>query len=469
MKTEIQEQGYIRHDSVLAPTEEIRVAWHGVYGITLLRGILAHEAGLAVMRLLQELQASKPDPVVVAEAYSGAFYQLLAALHQDGGSPVADAWQAYLIQRLIDDSNLWSTAVEAQGSPHISSALRTQAQRDLRALQRLFRLDAQFIWEQTRALVTPAMPTLDEAWVPWQHLQPPAEIDQQQARHELIQTIAACPNWEELVGPLEHYWSRYGTGKLARYHVLRWDGASKVLSGIQHPDPIQLSGLIGHERQQTRILANVERFLAGLPAHNMLLYGPPGTGKSSTIKAIANTYADQGLCLLEVGKEYTGDLPQIVSSLRGRAPHYLLFIDDLSFEEHDTSYKNLKVLLEGTAEARPANVLICATSNRMNLVKENFGERGKPTEDVNWRDTMDEKQSLAHRFGLRVSFFTPDQLQYLHIVRSLVQQRQLTIAEEELQARALQWERQHAGRSGRSARQFVDDLEAEIKYQSTAP
>ncbi|GHO84881.1 ATP-binding protein [Dictyobacter formicarum] len=467
MTTEIQKQGYIRHDTVVAPTEQIRVAWHGVYGITLLRGVLAHEAGQAVMHLLQELQAAEPDPVATAEAYSVAFYQLLATLHHDGGSYVEDAWQAYLIHRLIDDSNLWSAAVEARGSHHISPTLRAQAQRDLRALQRLFQLDARFIWEQTRAVVTPAMPALGEAWVPWQQLQPPTEVDQHHARRNLIQEIAACPNWEELVGPLEQYWSRYGTGALARYHVLRWEGHAKELIGIQHPDPIQLSGLIGHERQQPRIVANVERFLSGLPAHNMLLYGPPGTGKSSTIKAIANTYADQGLCLVEVGKEYISDLPQIVAILRGRAPHYLLFIDDLSFEEHDTTYKILKVLLEGTAETRPANVLICATSNRMNLVKENFSERGKPTEDVNWRDTMDEKQSLAHRFGLRVSFITPDQKQYLHIVRSLVQQRELVIDEEELQARALLWERQHAGRSGRNARQFVDDIEAELKYQQT--
>jgi predicted AAA+ superfamily ATPase len=308
------------------------------------------------------------------------------------------------------------------------------------------------------------MPELSNAWIPWHDLQPRRDETSNHARQKLIQTIATSTDWKDLIAPLEHYWSHYGTGPFSHYHVLRWQGSKQQLEGIAHPDTIQLSELIGQERQHTRVKANIERFIAGLPAHDMLLYGPPGTGKSSTIKAIANTYAEQGLCLLEINKEHVDDLPLIVAELRGRAPHYLLYIDDLSFEENETSYKKLKVLLEGTSETRPKNVIICANSNRMNLIRENFNERGKPTEDINWRDTMDEKQSLAHRFGLRVTFLSPDQKQYLRIVRELAQHRHLHIAEDDLHNRAMQWERQHTGRSGRSARQFVDDLEAELKY-----
>jgi predicted AAA+ superfamily ATPase len=211
------------------------------------------------------------------------------------------------------------------------------------------------------------------------------------------------------------------------------------------------------------LTTNIERFLANLPAQDMLLYGPPGTGKSSTVKALANAYAAQGLCLVEVGKEEIGDLALIVAQLRGRAPHYLLFIDDLSFEDGEVAYKALKVILEGTAQARPRNVLICATSNRINLIRENFHDRGSQAEDVNWRETMDEKQSLAHRFALRVTFLSPDQRQYLRIVTELAHQRGFELPLELLQERALQWERQHAGRSGRLARQFIDDLEGESK------
>ena len=181
------------------------------------------------------------------------------------------------------------------------------------------------------------------------------------------------------------------------------------------------------------------------------------------MKALANAYADMGLRLIEVRKEFVNDLPIIVNQLRGHAPHFLLFIDDLSFEEHETEYKALKVLLEGAAEARPANVLIYATTNRLNLIRENFADRGKPGDDVHWRDTLDEKASLVARFGLRVTFMTPDQAQYLNIVIGLAHQRGLTLSEEDLRLRALTWERQHTGRSGRLARQFIDDLEAEQK------
>ncbi|GCF11728.1 ATP-binding protein [Dictyobacter arantiisoli] len=463
MKTDFQDR-YDQPIAMIPPLEKLRASVHAIHGLTLLRGVLAHAAGQAVLQLLQAL-TSQPDPIVTAEAFSNAFSQLATAAYTDPEPVVADAWQAYLVSSLIEDRNLWSTQVEQVGSPRLSPALRMQAQRDLQTLQRLFDLDAHLLWAQTCAAVTSAMPELGDAWSPWSDLQPQREPTPNTARTALAQTIATCTDWKELVSPLEQYWSRYGTGKLARYHVLRWQDNQQQLSGIAYPDPIQLTGLIGHERQQSLIKANIEHFMAGLPAHDMLLYGPPGTGKSSTIKAITNAYTAQGLHLVEIAKEDINALPLVAAELRGHAPHYLLYIDDLSFEEHETSYKKLKVLLEGTAEARPKNVLICVTSNRMNLIRENYSDRGKPIDDINWRDTMDEKQSLVHRFGLRVNFFSPDQKQYLHIVSELAQQRGIQIAEEELQGKALAWERQHAGRSGRSARQFIDDLEAEWKLE----
>jgi uncharacterized protein len=468
MQIDMNEQEHNQHAG-LTFSEQLRIAAYSVHGLTLLRGILAHSAGQSILRLLQQLATMQPDPIATAEAYSDTFNQLALAMYENSTDTVTDAWQAYLIARLIDDRNLWSAQVEDLGREHISTGLRIQAEHDLQTLQRLFNLGARLLWEQTCAAVTPTMPELGNAWIPWHNLQPRRDETNNHARQMLTQTIAASSDWKDLIAPLEHYWSRYGTGPFSHYHVLRWQGTRQQLEGIAHPDEIQLSDLIGQERQQARITTNIERFIAGLPAHDMLLYGPPGTGKSSTVKAIANAYADQGLCLLEINKEHVDDLPLIIAELRGRAPHYLLFIDDLSFEENETSYKKLKVLLEGTSETRPKNVSICATSNRLNLIRENFNERGNPTDDINWRDTMDEKQSLVHRFGLRVTFLSPDQKQYLSIVRELAQKRHIYIAEEDLQSRAMQWERQHAGRSGRSARQFVDDLEAELKYIQPAP
>lgn len=446
--------------------EQLHAALQSAQGLPLLRSILRDKAGEAVLDLLRALSASHPDAPAIATSYSHAFHELAEVANEEATPRLDDAWQAYLAARLIDDRNPWSEQVERVGSARVSPALRAQARRDLRALQRLFSLDARSLLELVDELVAPALPALRDAWIPWSGLaswraeEPPAH-----ARDTLAARIATCDDWTTLVEPLEQHWARHGTGPQARYHVLRWSATDKAFAGIAYPDPVRLASLVGQERQQERLTKNIERFLAGLPAQDMLLYGPPGTGKSSTVKALVNAYADQGLCLVEVSKEDIGDLPVVVAQLRERAPHYLLFIDDLSFEEHETAYKALKVMLEGTAEARPANVLICATSNRLNLIRENFSDRGRPTEDVNWRDTMDEKQSLAHRFALRVTFISPDQRQYLRIVEALAHQRGLELSPETLQERALQWERQHTGRSGRLARQFIDDLEAELKYR----
>jgi len=209
------------------------------------------------------------------------------------------------------------------------------------------------------------------------------------------------------------------------------------------------------------LLRNTERLLARLPAHHALLYGLPGTGKSSTVKAVAYEYANRGLRLVELAKEDLKDLPQILETLRGRGPRFILFVDDLSFEEHEVEYKSLKALLEGSIEEPPENVRLYATSNRRNLIRERFSERDE-VDDVHARDTMQEKLSLAARFGLRVTFPAPDQRRYLEIVFGLVEERGLKISGEVLKERALLWDRWHAGRSGRTARQFVDELEAEL-------
>jgi predicted AAA+ superfamily ATPase len=444
--------------------QRIEEALQAAHGLTLLSNVLSGATAQTMLKLLQNLVQHPGRPEQIALAYSETFAALAEAVNTEAAIPdLADAWQGWLVARLLDDRNPWSSQVERVGLDRVSQTLRTQARYDLRALQRFFALDARTLWESTRELVIPALPALREAWTPWLKLAPASSKTSGDARELLAAQFVASPDWGTLVEPLEAYWAKHGTGPQARYHMLYWSGNSKELVGITHPDPVRLSNLIAQERQQKRLVLNIERFLTGLPAQDMLLYGPPGTGKSSTIKALANTYADQGLCLVEVNKADIGDLPQVGALLRGRAPRYLLFIDDLSFEEHETSYKALKVLLEGTATVRPANVLICATSNRLNLIQERFSERGQPSEDVNWRDTMDEKQSLAHRFALRVTFLSPDQQGYLRIVENLARQRGLALAADLLQERALAWERQHSGRSGRVARQFIDDLEAELK------
>jgi predicted AAA+ superfamily ATPase len=452
---------FLNSTSLETTPQSIVTALQASHGITLLQSVLTDTAGQAVLELLHVLAAPHSHAEEAAISYSNAFRELALSADREGLSVLPDAWQDYLLTHLIDDVNLWSTRVEHTNG--ITQALHAQVQRDLRALHLLFQLDAQTLWQLTGNLVTQELPALQDAWVPWYDLVPLVEEQHNRDRYALAHQAVESADWATLIEPLEAYWSHHGTGPLARYQVLRWQGISEGLQGITHPDLIQLSNLIGYEREQALLKSNTGRFLANLPYHDILLYGAPGTGKSSTVKALTNAYAERGLRLVEVRKEYISDLPRIVAQLRERSPHFVLFIDDLSFEEHETDYKVLKMLLEGTAEARPKNILICATTNRLNLVRENFSDRGKPTEDVNWRDTMDEKQSLVHRFGMRVTFSSPDQQRYLKIVLGLAQQRGITLAEERLSERALRWERQHSGRSGRVARQFIDDLEAELK------
>ncbi len=443
----------------------VRAALERIHGLTLFQGVLAAAPARAVLSLLSLLAAPQGDAAGVARAYSRAF-ATLADASNDVAADLPDAWQAYLVDALLGEVNPLSRAAERAGSAAPPPGLRTQAERDLRALRLLFDLDADTLWRLTVATVTPALPALADAWTPWRDLAPPRPtrrtLSEPAPRDVFTRQVAETADWARLVDPLAAYWARHGVGPLARYHVLRWEGREGELRGIAHPDEVRLDALVAYEREQALLTANLERFLAGLPAHDALLYGAPGTGKSSTVKALATTYADRGLCLVEAPKEDLGDLPAILAQLRDRARRYVLFVDDLSFEDDETEYKALKVLLEGTAERRPANVLVHATTNRLNLIRERFSDRGAPADDVQWRDTMDEKASLAQRFGLRVTFALPDQERYLTIAMALARHRGLTLPEDDLRARALSWQRQHTGRSGRLARQFVDDLQGEL-------
>ncbi len=445
--------------------EAICTALDAVLGLTLLHNVFDDDIGQAMLTLFRLLVAPEPDASRIAQAYSTTFLALAHVTSTDSLLPnIPDTWQAHLVSRVIDSVNPWNRQAERVTSQQIAQGIREQAKRDLRILHLLYNIKAHDIWELTRHLIIPFHSNLHDAWVPWNKLALEQETTGT-ARELIMHQLARAEDWTDSMPLLEQYWRRHGTGRFARFSVLQWEGYAKELRGIAHPDRIQLANLVGYEREKALLRTNLERFVQGLPAHDAVLYGAPGTGKSSTVKALANAYADMGLRLIEVRKEFVNDLPAIVNSVRGHAPYFLLFIDDLSFEEHETEYKALKVLLEGAVEARPTNVLIHATTNRLNLIRENFADRGKPTEDVHWRDTLDEKASLVARFGLRITFMTPDQAQYLAIVTGLARQRGLSVSDEDLHTRALIWERQHIGRSGRVARQFIDELEAEQKMR----
>ncbi|MGF1471021.1 MAG: DUF815 domain-containing protein [Rubrobacteraceae bacterium] len=421
-------------------------------GLALFRGTLDRPAGRDFVLLLELLAREHPKPAEVADTF-GRLWEELAV---DSGDLLPDAWQSYLVERILDDENPFSLGAE-RGGP--GTSVIEQARRDLRTLQALFEVEARPLLD----LVESAVPGL-RVWVPWTD---PNLENEGSHRGAVARELAAAEDWGACAELLADYYARHGAGHFNRCRAFRWRDGD--LYPVANPDAVRPDQLIGYEDEREPLLKNTERFVAGLPAHHALLYGLPGTGKSSTVKAVANAYADRGLRLVELAKEDLGSLPQVLDVLRDRGLRFIVFVDDLSFEEHEVQYKSLKALLEGSVEEPPENVRLYATSNRRNIIRENFSDRneaGPVGDDVHARDTMQEKLSLGARFGLRVTFPTPDQKRYLEIVEGLVRERRIDIPEEAVTERALLWDRWHAGRSGRTARQFVDELEAELLEQS---
>ena len=220
--------------------------------------------------------------------------------------------------------------------------------------------------------------------------------------------------------------------------------------------------LIGYENQKEKLIKNTEAFLKNKPANNVLLYGDSGTGKSSSIKALLNRYATEGLRLIELAKYQMKELPKILEVLKDRGLYFIIFMDDLSFEDFETDYKYMKAIIEGGVEVKPNNVLFYATSNRRHLIKEKWSDRDQESGEIHLSDAIQEKISLASRFGITISYESPQQKGYLRIVKELAKQNNITLPVEELKERAIQWEMWNNGRSGRTAQQFIDYLLGEL-------
>jgi predicted AAA+ superfamily ATPase len=416
-------------------------------GLGVLRGVLDSAVARDFLYLVELLEDEHPDAVAVATVFG----RLWEGLALEGERLLPDAWQSYLLGRVLDDENPFSLGCERGDLSHF---VLEQARLDLLTLREMFELDGPALLGR----VEEAVPELAGIWVPWTGPEPPEESP----RREIARKLSAAADWGACTQLLAGHYGRHGAGPFGRHAAFQWREGR--LGAVVRPDPVRLAGIIAYEREREPLVRNTERFLVGLPAHHALLYGLPGTGKSSTVKAVLNEYAGEGLRLVEIKKEDLADLPRVLEILRGRGPRFIIFVDDLSFEEHEVEYKTLKALLEGSVEEPPDNVRLYATSNRRNLIRESFSDRDDAStgDDVHARDTMQEKLSLAARFGLRLTFPSPDQERYLEIVAGLARERGLTIPAEDLRGRALLWDRWHAGRSGRTARQFVDELTAEL-------
>lgn len=267
-------------------------------------------------------------------------------------------------------------------------------------------------------------------------------------------------NLEVFQQQLVQKYQQQGAGDFGTYASFVWQHSSQCFKPVLFSDPINFDQLIGYEYQKRVLQQNTLQFINNLPANNILLYGDRGTGKSSSVKALIHQFSNSKLRLIEVSKNDLTDFPIIVETLRHRGLKFVLYIDDLSFESGETGYKALKTLLEGGLTVKPDNLIIYATSNRRHLLRETFSER---EDEIHGQDTVEEQLSLSDRFGITLSYSSPDQTEFLAIVQGLATQRQLAIDPTELERRALQWERYHNGRNGRTARQFIDQLQGELE------
>ena len=229
------------------------------------------------------------------------------------------------------------------------------------------------------------------------------------------------------------------------------------LSPMTHTDDTRLSDLVGYERQKEQLYENTAAFVEGKAANNVLLYGDAGTGKSTSIKAILNEFYDRGLRMIEIYKHQFEDLSSVISKIKNRNYRFIIYMDDLSFEEFEIEYKYLKAVIEGGLETKPDNVLIYATSNRRHLIRETWGDRSDMTQDeLHHSDTMQEKLSLVARFGVSINYGAPTQKEYFDIVEHLAAPYEnFGLSKDELRQQANAWEMRNGGLSGRTAQQFI--------------
>jgi predicted AAA+ superfamily ATPase len=421
--------------------------------------------GLALYRDVFDDQIGRAARTLMEEPANTPAARLIALLTEEAElypeELVGDAWQNHLLDRVLGAENAFSKKAERAPFSEMGPGLQAEARRELGILQHLYRDGGGVLAKEAYSAIG------DVARHDWTGLTPlasgpPAHAPEASA---LKREFEASTDWPALAPRLAETYAAAGLGVFARFRAFRWahgrEGGGHH-DGVAYPDPVRLSDLIGYEHERTPAVRNAERFVAGLPANNVLLYGERGTGKSSTVKALLNELGDKGLRLIEVSKEHLDDFPDILAPLRHRGQRFLIYVDDLSFEEQETYYKALKAVLEGGVEARPENVVLYATSNRRHIVRERFADRVAGDDDVHSMDTMEEKLSLSDRFGIRIRFGSPDQSRYLDIVRGIAQRRGVSLPEDQLMSRALAWAQRQNGRSGRTARQFVDALIGEL-------
>lgn len=364
-----------------------------------------------------------------------------------------DLWRGYLAWLLATDENPFTLARERAGAGE--DGLSRLARADLEVLRRLGGFD--FGPLEADVGVACFAPLRDFRFAPL----PEDRCDREAGRivTALARAVFEAGDADAAFEALSDHYRRHGAGLYGLYRAFRakdaGDGVQLLPVGTER---VTLDDLIGYEGQKAELRRNTRAFVGGRGFNNMLLYGDAGTGKSTSVKGLLNEFAGQGLRLVELYKHQFHLLPELIAMLRRRNYPFMIFIDDLSFEEDEVEYKYLKAVIEGGIEARPANVMICATSNRRHLIRETWNDRRDMEHDgdIHRSDTVEEKLSLAGRFGCAVSFSTPDRRLYHEIVKGIAARDGVDMDEEQMIYLANRWELRHGGVSGRAARQFIN-------------
>lgn len=367
-------------------------------------------------------------------------------------------WQNYLTYLLITDENPFSITCEKIGANE--GSVNHFAKNDFKAFMELFHYDFSYLEE---ALSVDCFSTLSS----YRAIGKPELMYNKNVSEkvqELSQKLANANTVDEFFAHVTNFYRDYGVGMFGLNKAFRIgsadNGGNLVFQAINNMDKVMLDDLIGYEIQKKKLVDNTRAFVEGRKANNVLLFGDSGTGKSTSVKAIVNEFYDKGLRMIEIYKHQFKNLSNVIARIKNRNYKFVIYMDDLSFEEFEVEYKFLKAVIEGGVETRPENILIYATSNRRHLIKENWKDRNdvEYKEGLHRSDTMEEKLSLVNRFGVTISYSKPTPKEYYEIAIGLARRAGITMTDEELKGEANKWELSHGGISGRTAQQFVNYL-----------
>ena len=364
-----------------------------------------------------------------------------------------DLWQDYLAYLIAVDENPYSVSCERRG--YIEGSINDVAIKDMEILIAVINADLRKYDEEngTYLFLLNNFANNNEG----------EKYFNKRIRDSIINLsvmMGSAIDEQTLLMRICAFYDEIGVGKFGMFKAFRIksgsDDKEAQIEPVVSVEHVYLDDIIGYEIQKKKLTDNTEAFLNGKKANNVLLFGDSGTGKSSSIKAILNEYYDKGLRMIEIYKHQFKDLSSVINQIKDRNYKFIIYMDDLSFEEFEIEYKFLKAVIEGGLEKRPDNVLIYATSNRRHLVREKFSDKEERDDDLHSRDTVQEKLSLSARFGVSIYYGSPDKRQFNEIVLGLARKNNIEMDEAKLLLEANKWEVSHGGLSGRNAHQFIN-------------